>query len=92
MEKAVLFNTALVLTNLNANILEPKFRQRAKLGHLGQWIEFHAKPQRRLLSATIALSPDKVFKRSFVSSGKKGGTMPNPKKRTPELNFDQDLF
>lgn len=30
------------------------------------------------------LSPDKVFKRSFVSSGKKGGTMPNPKKHTPE--------
>lgn len=30
------------------------------------------------------LSPDKVFKRSFVSSGKKGGTMPNPKQHTPE--------
>jgi len=44
LEKVVLFNTALVLQNLNTNILEPKFRQKAKLGHLGQWIEFHAKP------------------------------------------------
>jgi len=36
------------------------------------------------------LSPDKVFKRSFVSSGKKGGTLPNHKKHTPE-SFEESI-
>ena len=35
LEKSVLFNTALVLSNLNFNVLEPKFKVKAKLGHHG---------------------------------------------------------
>lgn len=34
MEKRVLFNIALVLSNLNFNILEPKFKLKAKLGYM----------------------------------------------------------
>jgi hypothetical protein len=46
MEKTVIFNLALILTNINKNILEPKFRIRARIGHLAQWIEFHALPRK----------------------------------------------
>lgn len=35
LEKAVLFNTALVISNMNLNALEPKFKLKAKLGHHG---------------------------------------------------------
>ena len=44
MEKVVFFNMALILSNLNFNILEPKFKLKAKLGYLAQWIEFHSVP------------------------------------------------
>jgi hypothetical protein len=46
LEKTVFFNTALALSNMNFSVLEPKFKIKARLGHLAQWVEFHAKPQR----------------------------------------------
>lgn len=90
LEKKLLFNTALVLSNLNWNVLEPKFKIKAKLGYLGQWIEFHAKPQRRIMSTTMVKSPTKVFHRSLVGSSakKKAQTFSN-KKQTPE---QQDIL
>ena len=48
LEKVVLFNTALVLQNLNTNILEPKFRQKAKL--------VRRIPSSKCLSSVVSLS------------------------------------
>ena len=42
MDKAVLFNLAFALYNMNKTCLEKKYRLRCKVGHLGQWIEFHS--------------------------------------------------
>ena len=42
MDKAVLFNLAFSLYNMNKTCLEKDFKLRCKLGHLGQWIEFHS--------------------------------------------------
>ena len=42
MEKYVFFNLAFSIHNLNKTVLEKQFRMRCKLGHLGQWIEFHS--------------------------------------------------
>ena len=42
MDKAVLFNLAFTIYNMNKSCLEKKYRLRCKLGHLGQWVEFHS--------------------------------------------------
>ena len=42
MEKAVFLNLAFTIHNLNKTLLESKFKMRCKMGHLGQWIEFHS--------------------------------------------------
>lgn len=42
MEKFVFFNMAVAIHNLNKTTLEPKHKIKCKLGHLGQWIEFHS--------------------------------------------------
>ena len=42
MDKAVFFNMAFVIHNLNKTELEKKYQMRCKLGHMGQWIEFHS--------------------------------------------------
>ena len=47
MEKYVFFNLAFTIYNLNKTVLEPKHKLRCKLGHLGQWIEFHSLRKRR---------------------------------------------
>ena len=47
MEKAVFFNLAFSIYNLNKTVLESKFKMRCKLGHLGQWIEFHSLRRKR---------------------------------------------
>ena len=49
MDKAVFFNLAFAIHNLNKTILEKDFKMRCKLGHLGQWIEFHSlrRPKRQ---------------------------------------------
>lgn len=46
MDKAVLFNLAFTLYNMNKSCLEQKYRLRCKVGHLGQWIEFHSLKRR----------------------------------------------
>ena len=51
MDKAVFFNLAFVLYDLNKTILEPQFKLRCKLGHLGQWIEFHSLKRKSILQA-----------------------------------------
>ena len=33
---------AFAIHNLNKTLLESKFKMRCKVGHLGQWIEFHS--------------------------------------------------
>ena len=42
MEKVIMFNLAIILQNLNSSKLVKKYRLRAKVGHLAQWIEFHS--------------------------------------------------
>ena len=42
MDKAVFFNLAFTIHNINKTFLEQDFKMRCKLGHLGQWIEFHS--------------------------------------------------
>lgn len=74
MEKSFLFNMALILGNINFNILEPKYKIKAKLGHLGTWVEFHSLPRRRIFSATLVNTPDNMFKRSFAGTRKMAKT------------------
>ena len=47
MEKYVFFNLAFSIHNLNKTVLESKHKMRCKLGHLGQWIEFHSLRRKR---------------------------------------------
>ena len=86
-----MFNMALVLSNINVNILEPKYRIKAKLGHLGSWIEFHSLPRRRIFASTLVHTPDNIFKRSFVSSAARKMTMTinQEKKRTPDIEVPE---
>ena len=42
MDKVIFLNLAFVIHNLNKTLLESKFKMRCKLGHMGQWIEFHS--------------------------------------------------
>ena len=41
-EKEIIFNLALILHNLNEDTMVPKYKLRCKMGHLGQWVEFHS--------------------------------------------------
>ena len=42
MDKIIFLNLAFAIHNLNKTLLESKFKLRCKIGHMGQWIEFHS--------------------------------------------------
>ena len=58
MDKAVLFNLAFSLYNMNKSFLESKYKLRCKIGHLGRWIEFHSL-RRRVQTEEEKLSSEK---------------------------------
>ena len=79
-----MFNLAIILQNLNSSQLVKKYRLRAKVGHLAQWIEFHS------LRPLNAQMPLEIEQKSKEQKSEKGGLLADSKE-FQESNSKIDL-